>query len=410
MAWRASVGLDIGTHGVYVAEVTDTRHGPRLTNFGGLALPEGAVEAGEIVDVGAVAETARELFEAAGIRGKRVHVGVANEKVSVRQIDLPFTHGDQLGGVLGLSAQAHIPMPVEEAELDHQELERVAGPDGAGMLRCLVVAADREMLAGYVAVATRAGLRPVGADLNVFAALRSIAPDPGSVTGSQALVDVGAAVTKILIHSQGIARIVRFLVLGGGDLTRTLSAELGVTPDEAERIKRGEVPDEGSQEADRVIDRWTLELVGAVRGSIGYYLATPRSTAVERVLVTGGGSQLPGLRRRLEDELNTTVERARPFAHLEVEDTDHGTEDLAAVEPLLATAIGLARGPREGSMRVDLLPRDDQRRERDRRVRSIVVAGGLGLVGIAGAYLFRVLRAKRRSVEGPGGWESRQRR
>jgi type IV pilus assembly protein PilM len=83
------VGLDVGTRTVHVAEVSG-RGGSVVTNFGGVALPDNAVREGEVMDPNAVAQAIRELVGAAKLKNKRVHLGIANQRVVVRQIDLPY--------------------------------------------------------------------------------------------------------------------------------------------------------------------------------------------------------------------------------------------------------------------------------------------------------------------------------
>ena len=198
---RTSVGLDIGTRTVHVAEVTGGRGAPTITNFGGVALPEGAVREGEIVDTGAVADAIKELYGAAKLKNKKVNLGVANQRVVVRQIDLPWMEEEELRSSLPFQVQEFIPIPVEEAQLDYHVLDEVEGEDGARTLRILLVAAHKDMLAAHMEAAQSAGLKPVGVDLNPFAQLRVVGRD-GAVGGggAEALVDIGGGVTDIVVH------------------------------------------------------------------------------------------------------------------------------------------------------------------------------------------------------------------
>ena len=129
---RTSVGLDIGTRTVHVAEVAGGRGTPTITNFGGVALPEGAVREGEIVDTAAVADAIKELYGAAKLKNKKVNLGVANQRVVVRQIDLPWMEEAELRSSLPFQVQEFIPIPVEDAQLDYHVLEEVQEERGGG--------------------------------------------------------------------------------------------------------------------------------------------------------------------------------------------------------------------------------------------------------------------------------------
>ena len=344
MARKSAVGLDIGTHGVHVAEVTVSRGQPTLTNFGGVALPPGAVREGEVIDVDTVAGAVRQLWADARVKDKLVNIGVSNQRVVVRQIDLPFMEDAELRGALRFQVQEYVPMPVEEAELDYQRLEEYAGEGNARMLRILLVAAHRDMVANAVAAATRAGLRPVGVDLNAFAALRALVPDPESAP-SEMVVDIGSGVTNIVVHDRGVPRFVRILVLGGGDVTDALATGMNITYEDAEALKVQTGLRPGADpNVNRIIEERATQFVDEVRGSLDYYLAQTGAQRVARVLLSGGGAKLAGLAERLGTALRIPVEFGRPLQVLPVKGTVYGPEQLAEVEPVLATAVGLALG------------------------------------------------------------------
>ena len=90
---------------------------------------------------------------------------------------------------------------------------------------------------------TQAGLTPVSVDLTPFAVLRALAPvdELGlDVVEAEALVDIGASVTNIVVHQGGVPRFVRILLMGGADITDAVAERLGVPLDQA--LAAGEWP------------------------------------------------------------------------------------------------------------------------------------------------------------------------
>ncbi|MBA2530078.1 MAG: pilus assembly protein PilM [Euzebyales bacterium] len=81
-----------------------------------------------------------------------------------------------------------------------------------------------------------------------------------------------------------------------------------------------------------------------IRGSLDYYRAQDGSVPVRRVILSGGGSQLPNLRERLADTLRLPVDRGHPMQDLKVGKVGVAPEQLVAAEPYLAVAVGLALG------------------------------------------------------------------
>ena len=144
MATRA-VGLDVGTSAVRAVEVVLGREQPTMSRFGQVALPAGAVRDGEVADPPAVASAIRRLWKEVGFRTRQVIVGVGNQRVVVRQAELPEMSDEDLRSALQFQAEDLIPIPIEEAVIDFQVLERYAGSEQEALMRVLLVAAQRDM-------------------------------------------------------------------------------------------------------------------------------------------------------------------------------------------------------------------------------------------------------------------------
>lgn len=350
---RTAVGLDIGTSSVRAAELAFGRGGTTLTRFGQVALPEGAVRAGEVVDSQAVTRAIKQLWAQARFTTKRVVLGVANQKVLVRQVDLSWMPLAELKATLPMHVQDFVPMPVEQAVLDLYPLEELTDENGARLHRVLLVAAARNMVDATLGAVTAAGLRPVMVDLASFAVLRSLAKPDLLGLGepeAEALVDVGARVTNIVVHQAGVPRFVRILPLGGAALTEAVAERLGIPLEQAEAVKQGtglaalagglvDPTPEG-----RVLESAGEQFLEQVRGSLDYYLAQPGSIRISRLLLSGGGGRLPGLAERLAAATRLPVSHASPLRELAIGKTGLTEEQLDYVAPLATVPVGLALG------------------------------------------------------------------
>lgn len=351
MAGRSAIGLDIGTSGVRAAELSFGKGGVTLDRFGQVALPEGAVRDGEVVDPDTVATAIKQLWSHTKFSSKKVVVGVANAKVVVRQVDLPWLPIDELKKSLSFQAQDFVPMPIESAVLDFHPLEDLQADSGQRLVRGLLVAASREMVNNSIEAVQKAGLTPTMVDLSSFAVLRAMAETDDLAMGTpvEALVDVGARVTNIVVHQGGVPRFVRILLMGGKDVTDAVADRMGVPTEQAEAIKQslglggaGAAP--GTQAAARVVEATGSQLVDEVRGSLDYYLASSGSAPIARLVLTGGGSRLGGLAERLQAATRVPVEIGTPIARVQVGKTGLSDDQLQFVAPLAAVPVGLALG------------------------------------------------------------------
>jgi type IV pilus assembly protein PilM len=347
---KGRIGLDIGSTAVRAAEITAAAQ-PSVIRAAQVTLPAGAVENGEVRDPEAVAEALRELWQRGGFKSRQAYLGVGNQRVVVREIALPYLPEKELRNSLGFQVQEFIPMSVEEAVLDYDPIGEFE-QDDRKMLRMLLVAAQRTMVDLLVQAVQAAKIEPLGLDLVPFAMVRAVGtPDVGmnlEEVGEEAVIDIGAHVTNIVVHAYGTTRFVRILPSGGRDVTMTVARALGVEDNVAESLKRGEEVEDAppAEEVHEVAIQRAAAFVDEVRSSLEFYTAQSRDARIGKVLVTGGGSKLEGLLDVMRERIPVPVEPGNVFSH--VPSQLSLTEDVAAdAEPVLAVAIGLAIPGRE---------------------------------------------------------------
>jgi type IV pilus assembly protein PilM len=347
-----TIGLDIGSDAVRAAAVEAGKATPVLRRFGEIPLPAGAVEAGDVVDPGAVTEAVAALWKRHGFPRKRVVIGIANQKVIVRQLDVPHLEEGEMGEALPFLALDAIPIPVEDAVLDYVPLEEFSSREGEPMLSILAVAAHRDMIEGLVEIASDVGIGVMSIDLQAFALVRG-AFGPGLMRGgfgSQGLVDIGGSLTQIAIVKEGITRFVRIIPTGGHHFTESLVRGLSMDAAEAEERKRevGTLPagnfegDDANAQAGRLLSTTADALIDEIKGSINYYLTQSGESALERLVVAGNGARLPHLANRMSRGLGTPVEPARALDHVTVGRIQMTEGELLGYQPVLPAAIGLA--------------------------------------------------------------------
>jgi type IV pilus assembly protein PilM len=352
---KTRVGVDVGSTAVRVAEVS-LGDVPVVVRAAQVALPPGAVEAGEVKQPDVVAEALRDLWGRSGVKGKQVYLGVGNQRVVVREIALPWLPEKELRESLGFQVQEFIPMGADEAVLDYDPLGEVE-QGGRRMQRILLVAAHKAMVNALVEAALAAKLDPLGIDLTPFAVVRAVGSGDEKLDletqGDEAVVDVGSHVTAICVHDRGVTRFVRILPSGGRDVTLAIARGLGVDDAVAEAMKKGEpveppVDEEGRPQAlpeAEDVQRLALTRAGSfvdeIRSSLEFYAAQVPGARISRVVVTGGGSRLEGFLPLLQERIPVPVDRGRLFEHAKSE-LNLDAEASEEAEALLGVAVGLA--------------------------------------------------------------------
>ena len=205
------VGLDIQPG--LVAAVRARVNGEIVAEHGvALPLPSDTVREGDVVDQPVVSETLRELFTGSRM-GKRVRVGVANQRTVMRTLELPpLSDRKELAAAVRFQAQDQVPMPLTNAVLDFHPLGVVDTPGGPRQ-KVVLVAAQRDMIERLLAAVRGAGLTPVGVDLSAFALIRSLYRADGEHAGRVLYLNVDG-LTNVAIAEGKVCRFTR--VVGGG--------------------------------------------------------------------------------------------------------------------------------------------------------------------------------------------------
>ncbi len=338
MAGGTLIGLDIGSVFIRAVETTRGKEGVVITNAGRTPVPAGAVSAGIIVDERAVTQALKNLWSNAGFRTRDVIVGITNPQSVVREMSVTNLPMRELRKALPFQVRDVLPLPVERALLDFYPLE---DPGQKEKVRGLLIAAPKDAVRSTVQPIERARLHVVRVDLGSLALLRALSKLDSTV---EAIVYIGADVTSVVVHLDGVPLIVRSIPRGGQDITTTIANRLATTTTEAESLKRriGVNLEEDVETAEVVRDA-LKPLLNEIRTSFMYLSATERGSRVARIALTGGGSLLPGLGELLAEQLSVEVITADPLAR--VREIRRGKQ--AALDPFrfsAAVPIGLTLG------------------------------------------------------------------
>jgi type IV pilus assembly protein PilM len=322
-ASRNVVGLDIEPG--YVAAVQGSSGRVAVEKAACAGLAPGAMHDGEVVDVDVLAGTLRDLFGQHKL-SKKVRLGVANQRIVMRTIDLPpLSDSKEIASAVRFQAQDHIPMPLEQAVLEHQVLGTVETPDGP-RTRVMVVAARRDMIDRLLDAVRRAGLSPQGIDLSAFAMIRAL-HRPGT-TSPFVYVNVGG-ITNLAVAEGSTCIFTRVIPYGIEAMAGELAERRGLTLEHA----HGWLTHVGLRDPVETIDGDELIVAEArtvlaegarrvgdeIRNSLDFHSAREGSGALERAVLTGPAVAIPGFADEVESQIGLPSEvgvlaEARPGA------------------------------------------------------------------------------------------------
>lgn len=310
------VGLEIEPAAVHVAAVT--AGGPLAISDAAVApLEPGVVRDGEVQDVEALSAALRDLFSDHKGLDRRVRVGVANQKIVVRVLELPpIADPKELEVAVRFQAQDEIPMPLDTAVLDWHPLDIVQRESGPRQ-RVLLVAARRDMIDRVLAAVRGAGLKAEGIDLSAFAMVRALHGGPSDEREGVLYLAVGG-LTNLAVAEGAHCLFTR--VVGGG--LEAIAVELAERKALTLEHARGWLTHVGLEapldtiDGDRTVIAEARELLadgvrriaGEVRNSLDFHAAqAPEAPVVRRAVLTGAAADVPGFADALADGLGLPV-------------------------------------------------------------------------------------------------------
>jgi type IV pilus assembly protein PilM len=329
------VGLDIEAGSIAATEVS-VNGAAQVTASAIGTLEPGAFHEGEVLDPERLASTLKSFFAEHNL-SKRVRLGIGNQRLVVRMMRLPALEDPkEMEAAVRFQAQEQMPMPLDQAVLEHQVVGGVPAEEGGtAQLDVVVVAARREMVTSFIEPIRRAGLDPVGVDLAAFGMIRALAGADAAVEadgGEEAGVRPPGTVlycslgdvTNLAVARGRACLFTRVSHVGLGAIAAQLSASRELNPEHTAQwlsfvgleipVEELEGDPETVVEARRALEDGVSSLVDELRLSLDYYGAQEGATPVERIVLCGPGSAIAGVPGQMEARLGMPISVSRPAA------------------------------------------------------------------------------------------------
>lgn len=336
------VGLDIGSSSVKAVELGKKGANLQLLNLGFENLQTDTIVDGQIMELNNVSNVIAHIFSEHQIRTNRVVAGVSGHSVIVKNIVLPQMSSEELQESFSWHAEEHIPFDIADVNLDYELTGK-----SSETLHVLMAACKSDKIANVKQAIQLAGKQPVIIDVDAFALQNcyelNYRPRAGEIV---ALLNIGAATMNINILNGSRSVFARDASVGGSQYTSLLQKELGLSFEQAEGVKRGMPLPEGVEPRpiQPIIETVSETLALEMKKTVDFYRATAQDGegTIQKILIAGGGSKLPGLADFLGRRFDIAVEVFDPFRQIEVDERKFDPDYMREIVPEMAVAVGLA--------------------------------------------------------------------
>lgn len=349
----SALGIDIGSSAIKVVELKKKEGKAVLETYGAISLgPYAGLDVGKVASLPTdrVTEALKEVLKQSGVMSNAAALSIPVQSSLIFTIELPSQiTSDQMPSVVPVEARKYIPVPINEVSLDYFLLPEKA-PSFEEMhtgttfqekmerKKVLVVATQNDAVAKYRSIVSGCNLSSSFFEIEVFSSVRSNFEHELSLV---LLIDFGASRTKLSLVEFGTIKNYHTVDRGGADITDSIAKSLSISFAEAEKMKKefglfGNPADKNLAETIKVhIDYIFSEINNVVLSYEKKYDKT-----ISKVILSGGGSLLKGLKELAADNFRAEIEVGHPFS--KVGAPAFLDKVLLTMGPEFAVAIGLA--------------------------------------------------------------------
>jgi len=346
-----AVGVDIGTSSIKLVELKKKNGKAVLETYSTLALgPYASLDVGATtnLEVSVLTKTIADALREGAIITKNAAFSIPSSASLVFLLDLPADIKEaDLATIVPTEARKFIPVPISEVSLDYWVIphrqegfyeEGSTTPTVPEKTEVLVAAIHNETLAKYRDITQASGLDADIFEIEAFSAIRSTFSHELSAV---LIMDMGASKTKLAVVEYGIVRSFHIVNKGSFDITTNISKSMTIPFTKAEELKR-QVGLNGNGENRAVSDiaKLTVDYILSETSTVVQNFERANNKPVAKVILTGAGSLLPGLRECATEVFKTETVYGNPFEKVEV--PEFIAKVVAETGPEFAIALGLA--------------------------------------------------------------------
>jgi len=341
-------GLDISDTSLKIIQLKrkGTKFG--LDLFSEHKIPSGIVEGGIIQKPDELSKILKKAFEGnnQSIPSRHIIAALPDENVFLKHIQIPKMLKAEVRNAILVEAERHIPIKIEQAYIDYAVLP--LHPKSQHM-DVLFVAARQNVVDDYVKSIIDAGLIPVSIEPEVVAISRSTIKN-GAVEKPVIIVEIGANRTRLISFVKNSIILTLAAPFSASEVTSTIAQALNIDTKEAIKLrwndsllkneKYGKKLKEGLQPLIKNLAEIIEQYIVFLKERKGD--SRDHSLEIDKVILSGGGSRIPGIEKILSIELKLPVQMANPWVNVLPYPLKE-TPELSKEESVrFTTAIGLA--------------------------------------------------------------------
>jgi len=386
---QTSIALNIGSQRIGMAVFETSKDGELVLR----AYDSESIVADPALDASRIPQTRvaiSDLAQRLKLGKAKARYAISGQAVFARFVKLPPLQSDNVEQLVTFEAQQHVPFPLDEVVWDYELIE------GAAEKEAVIVAIKADALDEINGAVNESGLGTLEVDVAPMAIFNAFRAAYGHPEEPVLLVDIGAK-TSNLLYIEGNRFFTRSVAVGGVSITAAIAKEyqLSFLDAEHQKISNGMVAlgsghtaqlDEAIAALATVIRNALSRLVAETTRTTSYYRSQHGGSAPRRVILAGGGANLPYTLEFFQEKLNLPVEFFNPLPAITL-GKGVDVEQVQREAHMMGELIGLGlRGVGKSQIHIDLVPHSVEQARAAQRRKPYLIAAAAILIGGMGAW------------------------
>jgi len=340
----AHFGLDIGSYAIKFVKAEGHDSHAKIKTVGSVYNSVGQILPSDQNQFQQLALLIKNGVKEFGLSGLNCHLSLPSNQAYMSIVQMPSLSDAELASAIKWEAEQHIPVALSEVNFEYDVISRPPRNSSDETMSVFMVGAPKTVVDRYIQLLETAGVEPTGLEPDVVSLARTFQAqkDTKETASKSTLVcHFGALNTTFLVTSESQLSVIHTANIGSLALTRTIEKGLGLDPARSEEYKRTYGLQENQLEGKvkTVLLPVFDALVKEIRKTIQFYISqSPSNNNISRIIISGGGSNLPEMSSHLVDILSLEVIVGNPFENFSVDNNLKLPEDLASY----SIAVGLA--------------------------------------------------------------------
>lgn len=319
---KSQLGVDIGSSNIKIVQLRPKDNQFILETYGLVNFSYQIATKDSSNAVSQTAQLLKNLMVKARVSTNRAVASLPNSSVFTSVIEMPKIPKQELKTAIEFEAKKYIPLPLKEVTLSwsliEDKLPKINKDTNLGnfvnqsdsKIKVLLTAVPSSVIDNYVKVFDIVGLKVHALEIESLSLIRSLVAED---LKNNILIDIGAKTTSINLVSGGYLRLSKSLNVGGDTVSSSIAKSLSVNFARAEQFKKDFGLNGPTQQIPQIM-RPILDIIKNEAQQL-VNLFESRGERIDKILLSGGGSKIPGLKEYFS-VLGKPVVSSNPWSHV----------------------------------------------------------------------------------------------